>query len=269
MELGLKNKVVIVSGGSKGVGAGICEAFAQEGARIVVDFRSDVRQGESFAQKLHDDYGVETVAVQADVGQEDAVRRLFATALERFGTVDIVVNNAATWTKHLPIEDFAVEDYRKASNANVESVMLMSRELVRIVKEQKKPAHILNVLTKSVFWSSSINNSTYVATKGAVAALTRNLAHELAKDGIHVNAIVPGYVWNSSMDPTSERYKRTLAYIPNRTMATPIEMGYVCAFLCSERASQINGAVVDTSGGTMNGHGDAAICPERDGGETT
>lgn len=71
------------------------------------------------------------------------------------------------------------------------------------------------------------------------------------------------------MDPMSERYKRTLAYIPNRTMATPIEMGYVCAFLCSERASQINGAVVDTSGGTMNGHGDAAICPERDGGETT
>ena len=140
---------------------------------------------------------------------------------------------------------------------------VMSRELVKLSKASGKGAHILNVLTKSVFWSSSINNSTYVATKGAVAALTRNLAHELGKDGIHVNGIVPGYVWNSSMDPSSDRYKRTLAYIPNRTMATPQEMGWICAFLCSDRASQINGAIVDCSGGTMNGHGPDAICPEK------
>lgn len=269
MDLGLKDKVAIVSGGAKGVGAGICEVLAQEGARVVVNFRSDAPHATVFAAQLHEKYGVETLAVQADVGQESEVTRLFAAAVERFGTVDILVNNAATWTKHLPIEEFAVADYRAASCSNVESVMLMSRELVRIAKAQKKPAHILNVLTKSVFWSSSINNSTYVATKGAVAALTRNLAHELGKDGIFVNAIVPGYVWNSTMDPTSERYKRTLAYIPNRTMATPLEMGYICAFLCSRCASQINGAIVDTSGGTMNGHGEAAICPEKESGDAT
>lgn len=262
MDLGLKNKVVIVSGGSKGVGAGICRVFAQEGARVVVNFRSDREQGESFALQLQREYGVSALAVQADVSREEDVKRLFAQAKDRYGTVDIVVNNAATWTQHLPIESFSVEAYRSASAVNVESVMLMCRELVRIAKGRRKQGHILNVLTKSVFWSSSINNSTYVATKGAVAALTRNLAHELAKDGIFVNAIVPGYVQNSTMDPSSERYKRTLAYIPNRTMATPMEMGYVSAFLCSRCASQINGAVVDVSGGTMNGHGEAAICPE-------
>lgn len=262
MDLGLKDKVVLVTGGAKGVGAGICEVFAQEGAKLVIDYRSDRAQGEAFARELSERYGVETLAVQADVSREEDVEALFAQALVRFGTVDVAINNAATWTKHLPVEEFTVDAYRAASAANVESVLLVSRALVRIAKAQGKHAHLLNVLTKSVFWSSSINNSTYVATKGAVAALTRNLAHELGKDGIFVNAIVPGYVWNSTMDPNSERYKRTLAYIPNRTMATPLEMGYVCAFLCSERASQINGAVVDCSGGTMNGHGPDAICPE-------
>lgn len=263
MELGLKGKVVIVTGGSKGVGAGISEVFAQEGASVVIDFRSDAVQGQTFAESLAEKYGVETLAIQADVSREEDVVRLFEAAVERFGTVDVAINNAATWTNHLPIEEYAVELYRDASAANVESVMLVSRELVKLAKRQKKQAHLLNVLTKSVFWSGSINNSTYVATKGAVAALTRNLAHELAKDGIFVNAIVPGYVWNSSMDPNSERYKRTLSYIPNRTMGTPVEMGYVCAFLCSQCASQINGAVVDTSGGTMTGHGPDAICPEK------
>lgn len=262
MDLCLKDKVVLVTGGSKGVGAGICEVFAQEGAKLVIDFRSDRVQGEAFACELMERYGVETIAVQADVSREEGVRYLFEQALARFDTVDVAINNAATWTKHLPIEEFTVDAYRSASAANVESVMLISRELVRVAKAQGKGAHLLNVLTKSVFWSSSINNSTYVATKGAVTALTRNLAHELGKDGIFVNAIVPGYVWNSTMDPNSERYKRTLAYIPNRTMATPLEMGYVCAFLCSARASQINGAVVDCSGGTMNGHGPDAIRPE-------
>ena len=262
MDLGLKEKVVIVTGGSKGVGAGICEVFAQEGASVVVDYRSDSAQAERFAAELREKYGVKAIAVQADVSREEDVTALFEKAVEQFGTVDIAVNNAATWTKHLPVEEFTVDAYRRASAANVESVLLVSRELVKVAKAQGKKAHILNVLTKSVFWSSSINNSTYVATKGAVAALTRNLAHELGKDGIFVNAIIPGYVWNSTMDPASERYRRTLAYIPNRTMATPIEMGWVCAFLCSERASQINGAMLDCSGGTMNGHGTAAICPE-------
>lgn len=262
MDLGLKDKVVIVTGGSKGVGAGISRVFAEEGANVVVDFRSDAVQGEAFVCALREEFGAQAIAVQADVSREDGVLFLFQQAVKAFGTVDIVVNNAATWARHLPIEEYSVGAYQQASSANVDSVMLMSRELVKLAKASGKGAHILNVLTKSVFWSGSIHNSTYVATKGAVAALTRNLAHELGKDGIHVNGIVPGYVWNSSMDPSSERYKRTLAYIPNRTMATPQEMGWVCAFLCSDRASQINGALVDCSGGTMNGHGPDAICPE-------
>ena len=259
MDLGLKGKVVIVTGGSKGVGAGISEVFAQEGANLVIDYRSDVEYSENFAKTLAEKYNIDAIAVQADVSKEEAVKELYAKTLEHFGTVDCLINNAATWCKHYPIEEFNLDDYRYASSANVESVLMLCSQFIKIVKDQKKPGHIVNVLTKSVFWSSSINNEIYVATKGAVAAITRSLAHECAKDDIFVNAIIPGYAFNSSTDLASDRMKRVLSYIPNGKLATPEDMGNVTAFLCSDKANQINGALVDCTGGTMNGHGDAAI----------
>ncbi|MBQ4252470.1 MAG: SDR family oxidoreductase [Erysipelotrichaceae bacterium] len=259
MELGLKNKVVIVTGGSKGVGAGISDIFAQEGATLVIDYRSDREYSENFAKELSEKYGVRAIAVQADVSREDQCDYLFEETLKAFGTVDCLINNAATWCKHYPIEEFKLEDYRYASSANVESVLMLSSRFIRICKQQKKPGHIVNVLTKSVFWSSSINNDIYVATKGAVAAVTRSLAHECAKDDIFVNAIIPGYSLNSSTDLESPRMKRVMGYIPNGKLATPFDMGYVTVFLCSDKAGQVNGAMIDCTGGTMNGHGDDAI----------
>lgn len=259
MELGLRDKVVIVTGGSKGVGAGISEIFAQEGATLVIDYRSDREYSENFARGLAEKYGIRAIAVQADVSREEECERLFQEALQAYGTVDCLINNAATWCKHYPIEEFNLEDYRYASRANVESVLMLSSRFIKICKQQKKPGHIVNVLTKSVFWSSSINNDIYVATKGSVAAVTRSLAHECAKDDIYVNAIIPGYSLNSSTDLNSDRMKRVIGYIPNGILATPFDMGYVTVFLCSDKASQINGAMIDCTGGTMNGHGDAAI----------
>lgn len=259
MELGLKNKVVIVTGGSKGVGAGISEIFAQEGADLVIDYRSDREYSENFARELSEKYGIRALAIQADVSKESEVNRLFEETLDEYGTVDCLINNAATWCRHYPIEEFNLEDYRYASAANVESVLMLCSRFIKICKEQNKTGHIVNVLTKSVFWSSSINNDIYVATKGAVTAITRSLAHECAKDNIFVNAIIPGYSLNSSTDLESARMKRVMSYIPNGVLATPFDMGYVTVFLCSDKASQINGALIDCTGGTMNGHGDDAI----------
>lgn len=259
MDLGLKGKVVIVTGGAKGVGAGISEVFAQEGANLVIDYRSDSEYSEKFAKDLASKYSVDVIAVQADVSKEEKVAELFDKTIEHFGTVDCLINNAASWGKHYPIEEFNLEDYKACSAANIESVLMLSSKFITICKQQKKPGHIVNVLTKSVFWSSSINNEIYVATKAAVTGITRSLAHECAKDDIFVNAIIPGYALNSSTDMNSDRMKRVMTYIPNGVLGTPIDMGNVAAFLCSDKANQINGALVDCTGGTMNGHGDAAI----------
>lgn len=255
MDLGLKGKVAIVTGGAKGIGSGIVEALAQEGVNVVINYRSDKEKSEAFALKIAEKYSVETLALQGDVSVEGDIVKLFKDATEHFGTIDILINNAGVFPKGpSPIEEFDLNDYKIASSVNIEAVMISCREFVKLMKSQKKGGHIVNVLTKSVFWSSSINNNIYIASKGAGAAFTRGLAHEVAKDGIYVNAIIPGYVENSHTDPNSDRYKRTIEYIPMKRYALPIEMGYAVCFLCSEKSCQCNGAMLDCTGATMNGN---------------
>ena len=255
MDLGLKGKVAIVTGGARGIGAGICEVFAQEGANVVVNYRSKPEQSVAFAKDLADKYKVKTIAVQADMGEEEQVLKLFEKAYEAFGTVDIVVNNANFMNdSNGPIENFDAKKFQVAERASIEAVMITSRELVKHCKQNNKTGHIVNVLSKSAFWTSSVNNTSYIAVKGANYTFTRGLAHEVAKDSIFVNAIIPGYCLNSRTDTNSDRYKRTLEYIPLKRYATPLEMGYMTVFLCSEKACQCNGAIVDCTGGTMNGH---------------
>jgi len=255
MDLGLKGKVVIVTGGARGIGAGICEVFAQEGANVVVNYRSKPVESEAFAKDLAEKYGVQTIAVQADMGEEENILQLFDETYKAFGTVDIVVNNANFMNdSNGPIETFDPKKFQVAERASIEAVMITSRELVKHCKEKGKAGHIVNVLSKSAFWSSSTNNTSYIAVKGANFTFTRGLAHEVAKDNIYVNAIIPGYVFNSRTDTTSDRFKRTLQYIPMKRYGTPLEMGYMTAFLCSDKACQCNGAIVDCTGGTMNGH---------------
>lgn len=255
MDLGLKGKIAIVTGGARGIGAGICEVFAQEAANVVVNYRSKPEESEAFAESLSDRYGIRTIAVQADMSEEENIMRLFEETYNTFGTVDIVVNNANFMNdSNGPIETFDPKKFQVAERASVEAVMITSRELVKHCKKLGKPGHIVNVLSKSAFWSSSVNNTSYIAVKGANFTFTRGLAHEVAKDNIYVNAIIPGYVFNSRTDTTSDRYRRTLEYIPLKRYGTPLEMGYITAFLCSDKANQCNGAIVDCTGGTMNGH---------------
>lgn len=254
MDLGLKGKVAIVTGGARGVGAGICEVFAQEGANVVVNYRSKAEESIAFARGLTEKYGVQTLAVQADVCDEAQIVQIFEETYRVFGTVDIVVNNAFNLNNSTgPIEEFDPEKFKVAEQAIVEAALITSRELVKHCKEKGKGGHIINMLSKSAFLTSNPHHATYIATKGACAALVRGLAYEVAPYNIYVNGIIPGYVFNSRTDVNSERYKRTVEYIPLKRYGTPLEIGYVAAFLCSNKATQINGAMVDCTGGTMNG----------------
>ncbi len=255
MDLGLKGKVVLITGGAHGIGGGISEVFAQEGADVVMNYyHSDAADCDAFAKKLEERYGIQAIAVSADITEEANILRLFDAAYEKFGTVDIVVNNTNFMNgANGPIDTFDVAKFQVAERADVEAMMITSRELVKHCKSLGKPGHIVNVLTKTVFFSSGIDNTPYIAVKGACTAFTRGLAHEVAKDNIFVNGIIPGYVMIEKTMKKPERYEQTLNYIPMKRYATPMEMGYVVAFLCSNKAVQCNGALVDCSGGTMNG----------------
>lgn len=257
MDLGLKSKVVIITGASGGIGSGCARVFAEEGANLVLNYNSRPDRAETLAKELMDAYGIDAITVQADVGDADALRSLFDAAVEHFGTVDILINNAGAvgdqFPARVPIGDFPLENFRRREAIIVESLFVGCQAFTKILRSQKKGGHIINVLSKSAFWSSTSGNTMYATCKGAAGSFTQALAHELAYEGIFVNAIIPGYVTNPRTDTTSARYQETVERIPMGRYATPEEMGAVVAFLCSEKACQINGCRVDCTGGTMNG----------------
>lgn len=252
MDLGLRDKNAIVTGGSKGIGAGICRVLAQEGCNIAVNYRSDREAAEKFAKELSDCYGVKTIAVQADVTSEEASETLFETAQKELGQIQILINNAAGGISFKNFEDYTTEEWKQAQQGVLDHVFFLTR---RFVKEHKKNggiAHVVNLLSKSAVLSSSTQNLTYVANKGALISLTRGMAKEFLPYGIYVNGIVPGYVKTEQRHASEdERTIRVRKLLPTGEFATPEDMGYMVAFLCSLKSRQTIGAIIDCTGGTL------------------
>ncbi|MGN1276347.1 MAG: SDR family NAD(P)-dependent oxidoreductase [Floccifex sp.] len=254
MDLGLKGKVALVTGSSRGIGAGTCEVFAQEGCHVIINYIHSRQRALQLAERLKKTYGIRAIAIQADMNKEEDILRLFHESFQEMKGIDILVNNVNELNdSNGPIEQFSVEKFRGAEAGSIESMMICCREFVNHCKKEKKPGHIVNILTKSIFWTGSYHNLAYVTVKGANAAFTRGLAHDVIKDGIHVNAVVPGYVENDRTDPGSNRYQKTISHIPFGRYAKPEEIGNCIAFLCSDKAFQCNGAILDCSGSTLLG----------------
>ncbi len=250
MDLELHGKVVIVTGGARGIGAGMCEVFAEEGANVVIADMVPLDESNEFAAELNKKFNVRTLAVRGDISNPEDVEGIFKKTLEKFGTVDILMNNAGKMgvTK---IEDVTVEELYKYEKVNIEGMFLMSKEFIKICNAQKKGGHIVNTISKSAFTTNSGGNTPYIATKGAVFSFTRGLAKEVGSRGIFVNGIVPGYVITDTTKNLKDRSKAMKKIIPLGKEATPREIANVAVFLCSPKAVQMMGAIVDVSGGTM------------------
>lgn len=250
MDLELHGKVAIVTGGARGIGAGMCEVFAEEGANVVIADMVPLEESRKAAAQLSAKHNVRTLAVRGDISDPKDVAEIYQQTLEKFGTVDILMNNAGKMgvTK---IEDVTVEELYKYEKVNIEGMFLMSKGFIKICNEQKKGGHIVNTISKSAFTTNSGGNTPYIATKGAVFSFTRGLAKEVGSRGIFVNGIVPGYVITDTTRNLKERSKAMKKIIPLGREATPREIANVAVFLCSPKAVQMMGAIVDVSGGTM------------------
>jgi len=250
MDLELHGKVAIITGGARGIGAGMCEVFAEEGANVVIADMVPLEESNEFAAELNKKYNVRTLAVRGDISNPQDVEDIYKRTLEKFGTVDILMNNAGKMgvTK---IEDVTVEELYKYEKVNIEGMFLMSKEFIKICNAQKKGGHIVNTISKSAFTTNSGGNTPYIATKGAVFSFTRGLAKEVGSRGIFVNGIVPGYVITDTTKNLKDRSKAMKKIIPLGKEATPREIANVAVFLCSPKAVQMMGAIVDVSGGTM------------------
>ena len=247
----LKDKVALITGAASGIGRASALRFAQEGAKVVaVDIQGE--SADETAVLIRAEGGTAT-SIYADVTDSDAVRRMISTAIEAYGRLDILFNNAGISIRGT-ILDMDEQSFDQLFAVNVKGVFLGCKEAIPIMKSQGGGA-ILN--TASQMGLVGIEASAvYPATKGAVIQLTRCLALDHAADGIRVNSICPGPIDTPMVrrnreetgDPEAALRER-LERIPLARIGTAEEMASVAAFMCSDEASFITGAAIVADGG--------------------
>jgi 3-oxoacyl-[acyl-carrier protein] reductase len=247
MDLKLKDKVVLVTGGGRGLGRTICQLFAAEGARVAA---CDLEKPQAVAEQLARTYGVQALAVQADVTSEAAVSAMFDNVEKTLGPVDALVNNAAIAPNGGPMTKITEQEWSRTFQVNMGGTFLCSRELVRRLLAAKRTGRIVSISSQAAFRGSESGKLAYDASKGAIVSFTIALAREMAPHGINVNCVAPGLMRTELMaaliDADPEKFNRR---VPLQRVGKTEEIGSVVVFLCSERAGYMTGATVDVSGG--------------------
>jgi len=246
--LKLKNKVAIITGASKGIGAGIARAYGTEGASVVVNYASDKAGADRVVQEITAKGG-KAVAVQGNVSVAADVQKLFAETRRAFGQVDILVNNAGVF-KFEPLETVTEAEFHRQFNTNVLGTLLATQQAVQDFGDNG--GSIINI--SSVITDNPMANSVvYSATKGAVDTIAIALSKELGAKKIRVNTISPGGVetegTHSSGIMGSDMEKHMIANTPLGRLGQPDDIGKVAVFLASEDAGWVNGEKVSVSGG--------------------
>jgi 3-oxoacyl-[acyl-carrier protein] reductase len=251
MEFNLKDKVALVTGGSRGLGRAICLALAAEGAQVVVNYRQNADLAAEVVGLVRSNHGVKALAVAADVGSEADVLAMFRRIDEEFGRVDVLVNNAA-YCPSGPICQISEAEWTSTLRTNMTGPFLTSREFVRRLLAASRPGRIVNVSSQAAFRGSTSGHLPYDASKGGLVSFTVALARELAAKGIAVNAVAPGMIRTEMVERVLRADEaKYLARIPLGRIADPEEIARVVVFLASDAASYMTGATVDVSGGML------------------
>ena len=243
----LDGRVAIVTGGGQGIGQGIALCLARAGAHVVVNELQQERTTQTVAaiQAL----GVQSLGVEANVTRSAEVDRLVQTTLSRFGKIDILVNNAGVVVVK-SIEKQTEADWNSVLDVNLKGVFLCCH---RVVQEMIKQQHgaIVNIASIAAF-HYTVPHVPYAASKAGVVAITRDLAYEVAKYGIRVNAIAPGPIETPMMNSalTQEQKEGYAKQVPLGRLGQPHDIGNAAVFLCSDEASFITGTTLPVSGGT-------------------
>lgn len=244
----LNNKVAIVTGASKGIGASIAQYFAAEGAKVVVNYASSKQDAERVVKTITDNGGT-AIAVQGDVSKEEEVIRLFDATKDAFGGLDILVNNAGIY-EYQPIEVLTAHSFHSQFNINVLGSLLTIQAAVKVFGE--KGGNIINISSEAGK-TPLPTGSVYSATKAALDAITISLSKEFSGRNIRINSILPGIVETEGSRSAgfigSEAEAKFVASTPLGRTGQPEDIAKVAVFLASDEAAWITGEKISVTGG--------------------
>jgi NAD(P)-dependent dehydrogenase (short-subunit alcohol dehydrogenase family) len=246
--------VVIVTGGSRGIGADICARAAGRDHSVAVNYRSGEKEADAVANDIKK-RGGRAIAVQADVAIENDVVRMFDEVTSKLGQITALINNAGWGGQHGPIEAWDTEATRRLIEINLLGPMICSREAVKRMAKKfgGEGGTIVNISSAAARTGSPGVFVHYAATKGGLDVFTTGLAKEVAKDGIRVNAVRPGYVrtamYEDDLKQSPDWVRATIASIPLGRIAEVSDVSAVVLWLLSGEASYVTGSIIDVSGG--------------------
>ena len=254
VTLSLANKVALVTGGSRGIGAATVRLFAQAGARVFFNYQRAQAQADTLVKEL----GEQTAAVSCDLSGLESARTLVEETVRRFGRLDILVANHGIWPPNdAPIDRLSDTQWQKTIAVNLDSVFSLVRHSVAQMKKQHQldpsPSHIV-LVSSTAGQRGEAFHADYAATKGALISMVKGLSTELAPDHIYINCVAPGWVDTEMSqpalnDPTTR--DTILAKIPVGRAASAEEIAGPILFLCTPLAGFITGEIFNVNGGAV------------------
>lgn len=253
MDLQLKGKTAIVTGGNTGLGAGICEVLAEEGMNVIINYIFGPEEAAELAKAISEKTGTKCVAMYGDISKVDDIDKIFGDAEKEFGHVDVLVNNAGIWPTTM-VEEMPDDEWQKVMDINLNGTYFFSKRAIMHFLKHDVEGHVVNISSKSGFAVTSPGHAHYATAKGAVTLMTKSLAREFAKKGITINGVAPGMVrtpLNEDKLSQPEWMKYYEDRIPVGRVSSAKEVANTVAFLASERARYITGTIVDVTGGML------------------
>ena len=246
----LENNVTIITGGGKGIGYGLAQAFAAEGSNIVITGRTESRLLEA-KERLESEFGIKVLPIVADGADEEAIRRVVARTVETFGKINTLINNAQVSRSGLPLVDHTREDFDLAIYSGLYAAFFYMRECFPYLKESK--GSVINFASGAGLFGK-LGQASYAAAKEGIRGMSRVAAAEWGPDGVRVNVVCP-LAMTESLREWKENYpelfEKTIQGIPLGRFADPRnDIGRVCVFLASDDASYVTGETITLQGGS-------------------
>lgn len=251
ISLSVTNKVALITGGSRGIGAATVQMFFAAGAKVMFNYQRSRATADRLCESLGSD---RCAAVQADLASPAAAAALVKAAVDRFGRLDILVANHGIWPPDdVPVDRMTDEQWRKTVATNLDAVFGLVKHSVAQMKRQKSGGKIV-LISSTAGQRGEAFHCDYAAAKGALISMVKGLSTELARDGIYVNCVAPGWVKTDMSMPALEEpeyAKRVFGTIPLGRIATPEEIAAPVLFLCTEHAGFVTGEIFNVNGGAV------------------